>query len=500
MERREPLFGGAVNASAQQSGLYPNFPFCKCIKTPTAYRLSPTVTSKGDNTYCFTLSAKVPAGCNNYCCNKADLKKIEINSFQACDVFSPPVKATINGVPTKVAPAFSTPKDGPAGSTTLVLTQLGLGLANDGAEICITLGLNKNGKGCTTLEELCVPPAGMPAGVCTAALFDSQNDCCPLSQANVPSPPPPSPPPPSPPPPPPPPCEVCIYLTLTPPAIDPFAYRFDAATCDDAAATIIDDLELLAGDLNARISVPFELTECDETVIKICGQFFSNEDGALLQNDIQDYLDKWLQIITGAQCPAYLSGYTVLVSIASADIAVPSPCLSGALSTGCSPETVLFPKCKCTTTPFNLPFAVNPVITTAPGRKSGSTSYCFLLAAVPAADPSSFCGKTTTINKLEFFADDSKRRKVTGVGLKAAGAAATSWREPIWDSPGQNTLRATNVNWSSAQANGGQVCLELTVPLADFCLGSADGTACWVTLFDGSRTCCPTVQSSLTAP
>ncbi|KAG2449884.1 hypothetical protein HYH02_005406 [Chlamydomonas schloesseri] len=173
-----------VGATAQQTGVYPNFPFCKCIKNPTAYRLSPTVTSKGDNTYCFTLSVKVPAGCTNYCCSKADLKKIEINAFQACDVFSPPVKATINGVPTKVAPAFSTPKDGPVGATTLVLTQLGLGLASDGAEICITLGLNKNSKGCTTLEELCVPPAGMPAGVCSAALFDSQNDCCPLSQAN----------------------------------------------------------------------------------------------------------------------------------------------------------------------------------------------------------------------------------------------------------------------------------------------------------------------------
>lgn len=69
----------AVGASAQpQSGLYTNFPFCKCIKTPTAYRLSPTVKSVGSSTYCFTLNVNVPAGCNNYCCNKADLKKIEV--------------------------------------------------------------------------------------------------------------------------------------------------------------------------------------------------------------------------------------------------------------------------------------------------------------------------------------------------------------------------------------------------------------------------------------
>ena len=53
-----------------------------------------------------------------------------------------------------------------------------------------------------------------------------------------------------------------------------------------------------------------------------------------------------LQIITGAQCPAFLAGYTIVVSIASANPDVPSACLSGVLSTGCSPETVLFPKCE----------------------------------------------------------------------------------------------------------------------------------------------------------
>ncbi|GFR50605.1 hypothetical protein Agub_g12687, partial [Astrephomene gubernaculifera] len=182
-------------ANAQQTGLYPNFPYCACSKASSAYSLSQTVKAKGAGQYCFTLRAKVPTGCTSYCCSKADFKKLEFNVNPTCDVFGAVVKATVNGVPTVVGPAFSAPKDGPTNSTMLRLTQLGLGLASDGAEICITLAANpKTGLGCTTLEQLCVPPAGMPAGVCSAAMFDSNTDCCPISQVGVPSPPPPSPP------------------------------------------------------------------------------------------------------------------------------------------------------------------------------------------------------------------------------------------------------------------------------------------------------------------
>ncbi|GIL62964.1 hypothetical protein Vafri_17101 [Volvox africanus] len=184
-----------------QSGLYPNFPFCQCTKSPAAYSLSPTVKSTGRGKYCFTLNVNPPPGCNTFCC-KADFRKLEFNVNPECDVSGAVVKSFVNGVPTTVGPAFDEPYQGPVGAKILRFTQLGLGLGDDNAEICISLAPNKFGEGCTTLEALCVPPKGMAPGVCSAAMFDSSMGCCPISNVNVPSPPPP--PPPSPPPPPPP--------------------------------------------------------------------------------------------------------------------------------------------------------------------------------------------------------------------------------------------------------------------------------------------------------
>eukprot|EP00198_Chlamydomonas_reinhardtii_P012843 XP_001702180.1 cell wall protein pherophorin-C1 [Chlamydomonas reinhardtii] len=457
----------AIGASAQQTGLYTSFPYCQCTKTPSAYRLSPTVTSTGAGTYCFTLSAKVPAGCTHKCC-KADLKKIEFNVNDACDVFSPSLKATINGVRTKVAPAINKAQNGPVGSTTLVLTQLGLGLGNDGAQVCITLGLNKNGKGCTTLEELCVPPAGMPAGVCTAALFDSQNDCCPLSQANVPSPPPPSPPPPD--------------------------------QCVEVSDVIVADITAQAESVGATIVSDFALVSCQGQQIKVCGEFFSNEEGALLQGFVSEQVAIWRDLITMGSCPAYLTGYTVVAAVGGDGTDVnnlPVTCLAAASSTACARETVDFPKCQCVTQPFSTPFAAKPVVTTMDGPTKGTTAYCFETMLVTPNNPGSKCGKTDMLLKAEFYADDAKRRKITNIGVKPAGGAM-KWQAPSWGAVGEFTVKATPLNWSKAQADGGMLCLVLTndTTLNDFCMGNTENT-CWINLFDSTKNCCPLYTSSL---
>ncbi|KAG2437933.1 hypothetical protein HXX76_005549 [Chlamydomonas incerta] len=500
----------AIGATAQQTGLYTSFPYCQCIKTPSAYRLSPTVKSMGAGTYCFTLSAKVPAGCTHKCC-KADLKKIEFNVNGACDVFSPSLKATINGVPTKVAPAINKAQDGPVGSTTLVLTQLGLGLGNDGAQVCITLGLNKNGKGCTSLEELCVPPAGMPAGVCTAALFDSKNDCCPLSQANVPSPPPPSPPPPPPPPSPPPPsppppsppprCRVCAYIAL----LDvnnavPFPYSFSADECSQAAEVIINDIATEAQAVGATITSDFTLVSCQAQQIKVCGEFFSAEEGALLQSFVSEQVSIWRDLITMGSCPAYLAGYTVVAAVGGdgGDVNnLPQSCLSASSSTACAIEQVDFPKCQCVTQAFATPFAAKPVITTMDGPSKGTTAYCFEITLVTPNNPGSKCGKSDILLKAEFYADDAKRRKITNVGVKPAGGAM-KWQSATWGAVGEYTVKATPLNWTKAQANGGQLCLVLTndTTLDEFCMGNTENT-CWMNLFDNAKDCCPVYTASL---
>ncbi|GLI64960.1 hypothetical protein VaNZ11_008366, partial [Volvox africanus] len=173
-------------ADAQQFGELLNFPFCKCESLESPYRLSSTVKAHGGGKFCFALNVAPTPGCTSHCCTKADLKKITFNVRNECDVVGVAVKATVNGVPTKVAADFDLPDHGPPGSTILRLTQLGLGMDSDGAELCITLLSNNAGKGCTTLEDLCVPPPGQPAGVCSAALFDTQQDCCPISNVNTP--------------------------------------------------------------------------------------------------------------------------------------------------------------------------------------------------------------------------------------------------------------------------------------------------------------------------
>ncbi|KAG2447493.1 hypothetical protein HYH02_007419 [Chlamydomonas schloesseri] len=636
----------AACAAAQgaQSGLYTSFPFCKCKKTPSAYKLGDIVTAKGNGQYCFKLSAKVPAGCNDYCCNKADLKKIEFNVNKSCDVFGDVVKATINGQPTKVGASFNEPIDGPVGSTTLVLTQLGLGLGSDGAEICITLSKNKNGKGCTTLEELCVPPAGLPKGVCSAALFDSQNDCCPISTPGIPSPPPPSPPPPPPPPPPPsppppsppppckvcytisisgkptpepvppfrytpsdcddvatiitdamsaaisakdvkvinefaldqctgevvtvcatffsneearklqpdadavlntlfdiavdecgaatygytqmaavggadggfdclppppsppppsppppsppppsppPPCEACVYLSLLQTGIVAFPYEFSPTVCSAYAELILGQIEAEASDL--KVTVNFSPVVCASDVIKLCATFFSSEEGAKLQTFIDNYLPSWLDLITGPQgCPAYLYGYTPIATVGGSGGTATDPsasCLSGysRTSSSCQPEKVDFPKCACNTKPGATPFAFKPLMFTMAGRTKDTTAYCFNITTVTPTSPTSPCGSSSSLLKAEFYADDTKRRKVTGMYVRPNGGPS-KWLAATWGAVGEQTLKATPLNWSMGQANGGVICMELTkdTDIQDFCLPSTSST-CWGNLFDDTK-------------
>ncbi|KAG2428449.1 hypothetical protein HXX76_011569 [Chlamydomonas incerta] len=166
-------------ADAQlQSGLYTSFPYCKCTARGQ-YSLERVVDSVGGGQYCFTIRVQAPAGCTSYCCTQADLRKIEFHVQPQCGVNNgASVSATVNGVPTRIGPAFDQPPDGPPGGTILRLTQLGLNAASaNGARLCIKLKAGRGGAGCGTLEQLCVPPAGSPAGVCSAAMFDTGNGC-----------------------------------------------------------------------------------------------------------------------------------------------------------------------------------------------------------------------------------------------------------------------------------------------------------------------------------
>ncbi|GIM01242.1 hypothetical protein Vretimale_6044, partial [Volvox reticuliferus] len=186
-------------AFSEQLGTIPNFPFRNCATNIGAYWLGPEVQSLGGGKYCFTINVKTQ-NCNNACCS-TDLHKIEFNVSDSC-VTQPAseVKATINGVPTKVGAAYGRPVYGRNGTAVLKLTQLGLNLTTAAdAQLCLTLKTNRAGKGCNTLEKLCAVTPMAPPGTCTVAMYDSTCKCCPVSQTpqipvpNVSS--PPSPPP-----------------------------------------------------------------------------------------------------------------------------------------------------------------------------------------------------------------------------------------------------------------------------------------------------------------
>ncbi|KAG2450999.1 hypothetical protein HYH02_004269 [Chlamydomonas schloesseri] len=274
-----------------------------------------------------------------------------------------------------------------------------------------------------------------------------------------------------------------------------------------------------------NITTPFELTACLGNLIKVCGQFSAPDEvvAAALQPFVEAQAPVWRELASGSSgssCAPYLSGYTLVVAVAgdsgevSSDTDVssllsslPPSCLLATDSAGCSPETTPgdFPKCQCTTTPLATRYAAEPAISAQPGRSRSRTNYCFRLAVVTPRNPNSFCANTSSLFKVEFWADDAKRRAITGIGLRTGNAAAGTplrYVSPTWGAVGEDTLKATSLNWNDAQANGALVCLELdnTVApsLADFCVGTnasgGDSTGsgiCWLNIFDSSKKCCP---------
>ncbi|EFJ49346.1 extracellular matrix glycoprotein pherophorin-V10 [Volvox carteri f. nagariensis] len=404
----------------------------------------------------------------------------QLNVNPDCKVPGVSAVATVNGVRTKIAPVIEKASQGPPSAMILKLTQMGLNLTTaDGAEICITLKPNRAGQGCTTLQQLCVPPPGYPNGTCSAALFDTLDDCCPLKEVNVN------------------PCKTCVYFSLTPYGSISRPYSFTPSQCASLATVVANDMKNQADGNDAAISTNFSLVSCEGTQVKICGDFMSDADGAKLKPFIDDMAISWLSQVAGnlsSSCPVALSNYTVSVAVGGngTDIgSLPPSCLDAVKSTACKPNPFPFPKCVCNITQGVSPFAPSDLITELPGRRSRSILYCFLFKVVDAI-PGQFCTNATTFQKVEFWANEAVRTKVLGFSLRAAGA--TEWKNisTSWGGKGEETLKATPIGWNLGQANGGHVCVEVdrSVSLDTLCLGPTPNT-CWINIFDPSRTCCP---------
>ncbi|GLI65678.1 hypothetical protein VaNZ11_009285, partial [Volvox africanus] len=322
-----------------------------------------------------------------------------------------------------------------------------------------------------------------------------------------PSPPPPrpSPPPPSPPPPPPsppPPCTSCIYITLASSGTAVTSFEFTLNISTTMADKIKADVAATAANVGALLLSTSSVT-WGAAYIKVCFTFLSAQDAALLQPSIGDLAFAWISFLSDG-CPSYLSGYTLTASAGPDGDPFNIPaggCLSQPPSAvACAPDAkpIDYPVCECVSRSRSTPFAALPTITViSPGRKNFTKLFCFGISVVTPTNPKAGCGRTTTLRNAEFFASDSQRARVKGVGLRPAGAASLSYFSEVWGPVGDQTLKTPVMNWNLTQADGGQICLEVEyiTDLNTFCVSGKRNT-CWISLFDESKNCCPTFSAT----
>ncbi|GIL64338.1 hypothetical protein Vafri_18309 [Volvox africanus] len=491
-------FVAAPLPSAAQNG---TFPFFKCGGTPTPYSFPGSSASYRNGTFCGTLAVTPPKNASDPCA-KADLRKIEVNINPACDVKNTIVKATINGVPTAVSPSFFVPAGAPEGSVALRLTQLGLGLGNDGDNICITLSAKTPGaNACTNLESLCQAPPGAAPGTCVAALVDTTLRCCAINEVSPVRPPP---------------RLTCGYVHPRPTATAIFPLTIESRRCNALGTRMINDTlnqaALVGAVMDDRVK-PFY--NCSDTVIRACWAFNSPADGAKLQAWAKEVVVKWHDYASGLDqsnlCRPWLSGYQMDVVIGgvgtfpdvplgdvNANYTQDAPADKANIVCGPDKSKVDYPKCTCNTTVFATRFGVDPWIYMYPGRKRTTTLYCFTVLVVNASDPTSPCGRTDKLFKAEIWGDDKQRQKLKGIAVQPAGAKTFTYRSPSWGAPGDQTIKVSQLNWTPQQAHGAQVCLELdsTTDIDSFCIYGLAKT-CWINFFDESLACCPLYPSNV---
>ncbi|PNH12957.1 Perphorin-1 [Tetrabaena socialis] len=165
-----------------------------------------------------------------------------------------------------------------------------------------------------------------------------------------------------------------------------------------------------------------------------------------------------------------------------------------------------FPFCQCQKA--QSAYSLAPTVSALGGSKfcfklnvkapAGATGYCATKADLKKIE--SDCGLTTSALKMEFYADDAQRRRITGVALMPAGSSTFKFLSPTWGAVGEDTVKATPLKWSKEQAAGGKVCLELDdgTTLGSFCKGATDSdSTCWANIFDDTKNCCPLFASAL---
>lgn len=418
-----------------------------------------------------------------------DVRKFELDVHPSCRAGTV-ATATVNGQLSSNAPFFAASQDTPKGKTVLKINDLRLSnAAADGAVVCLTLRGT-----CDTLQELCVQPAdgSGPAGaLCAAALFNTKDTCCPISTTGLPfpSPPPPgSPPPPppprpprppppsprpSPPPQPPPPdaCPACVTITSD-------ANDLSQSYCDNLA----DYLQTMwASRPGVSVTQPFNCTAAFASNITACGRLQGPVDAIRIAN-ISENLFAVGQLFDGLRLSCAHPGQAGSLAVYRVDYGTCRDAFK--YTQECvNPKNPDFPYCECVRKTGATPFALLPSLTVGPGAAAGNTRYCFTTTVVAPYDPTSFCGNSSSIHKVEFHTDPAYKGSLVSVTANGTAIAAT------WDSDGR-VLRAVPLAWTRevVAAQAPQICVELKgATISDFCRDSA----CAYSVFDGSAKCCP---------
>ncbi|PNW77787.1 hypothetical protein CHLRE_10g451752v5 [Chlamydomonas reinhardtii] len=414
----------ARGSARELLGATPRFPYCSCdvydcACSPYNVTMASVTNVVGGKRFCYQIGY---LGCptNRPCCNalKANVDKIAFTTSAACQKKNGGVtRVEISG---NLWRSWETREwalgNGDYGYELRIYDLDGTNSNNfPGTRICVTTGAQ-----CNKLAELC----DIDGGNCKYSLAESSNTkycpICPVPPTAKPSPPPPSPPPPpppsppppppspppppppspppppppSPPPPPPPSCALRIIPpAVTRPGQKPTWGNTGAAglpNCLDVANIMTDTLNIAAEDADARMVWPFEYRDCiteygaQNPSVVVCGTFLSAEDGALLQDEINDLLELILSEVKGGEsCPPRLSGYTLLATIEPVD---GSPdCLSGTSSSACAPELTPAPPppvqlvqthtCPQSTT--NVPFILDAITQSSGTDTNGSPVQVF---------------------------------------------------------------------------------------------------------------------------
>ncbi|GIL49715.1 hypothetical protein Vafri_5983 [Volvox africanus] len=474
-----------VETTEPVEALNQRFPYRSCSENPSPYRLTPReiTATQPEMLFCYDLNVNSNVCDTGQCCD-TELQTIEFEVNSKCNAKGATVEATIttNASTTTSRPSIQAYKmnDGTL-KYVLRLTNLNLGLWSDNTQICLNLT-----DGCKTVQDLCVPPtASSVYGTCLAAFFndnESTGSCCSTDTVN------------------PPyyilidhfPCEQCMSITLQ----QTFFFPFDTFTTDICLKVMeymADNLNKIAEDLDLEMSSKFsvDLKGCLPTSITVCGIF--NEITLMLDNEALE--SSILGVATGtlsgvASQMCSLDSHTQPIATSLENNCVEFQATTSSCTTD---PTAFLPTCPCDQSKGASPYYAIPFGSTEPGRRAGSTLYCFTIGVLPQEHiiPGE-CSNADTVEKIEVYADEAFRRNISGIRI-APNGEPPRWISPTWAAPGSNRMKVTPLRWNSSMANGGSFCFELNIPLNNFC--GLEG--CHVSLFDPTRSCCPTYKVTL---